>query len=84
MGLPVLTDWKSESYKLILIIVDKLTKMMYYKPVIIIIDAPSLVEVIINVVVRHYGLFDLIITDWGFLFMLKFWSSLSYFLKIKS
>ena len=82
-GLPVLTDWKGESYDLILVIVDKLIKMVHYKPVKITIDASGLAKVIIDVVVRHYGLPNSIITDWGSLFTSKFWSSLCYFLRIK-
>ena len=82
-GLPALTDWKSKSYDLILVIVDRLTKMVHYKPVKIMIDASGLAEVIIDVVVRHHGLPDSIITDWGFLFTSKFWSSLGYFLGIR-
>ena len=44
------------------------------------IDAPGLAEVIIDIVVRHHGLSDSIITDWGSLFTSKFWSLLCYFL----
>ena len=50
-GLPLSSDWKSDSYDLILVIVDQLTKMVYYKPVKVTIDAPGLAEVIIDVVV---------------------------------
>ena len=82
-GLPVSTNWKSESYDSILVIVDRLTKMVHYEPVKITIDAPGLAEVIIDVVVRHHGLPDSIITDRGSLFTSKFWSSLYYFLGIK-
>ena len=82
-GLPVSTDWKGENYDSILVIVDRLTKMVHYKPVKITIDAPGLAEVIIDVVVRHHGLPDSIITDRGSLFTSKFWSSLCYFLGIK-
>ena len=57
--------------------------MVHYKPVKITIDAPGLAEVIIDVVVRHHGLPDSIITDRGSLFTSKFWSSLCYFLGIK-
>ena len=81
--LPILTDWKGKSYDLILVIIDRLTKMVYYKPMKITIDAPGLAEVIINVVVQHHGLPDSIITNWNFLFMSKFWFSLCYFLGIK-
>ena len=82
-GLPILTDWKGKSYDSILVIVDKLTKMVYYELVKITIDAPGLVKVIINIVVWHHGLFNSIITEQGSLFMSKFWSSLCYFLEIK-
>ena len=72
-----------DSYNSILVIVDWLTKMVHYEPVKITIDAPGLAEVIINVVVRHHGLPDSIVTDRGSLFTSKFWSSLCYFLGIK-
>ena len=71
-GLPISTDWKGDSYDSILVIVDRLTKMVYYKPVKVTIDALGLAEVIINVVVRHHGLSDSIITDRGSLFTSKF------------
>ena len=77
------TDWKGDSYDSILVIVDRLTKMVHYEPVKITIDAPSLAEVIIDVVVRPHGLPDSIVTDRGSLFTSKFWSSLCYFLGIK-
>ena len=38
-GLASLTNWKGESYDSILVIVDQLTKMVYYKPVKVIINA---------------------------------------------
>ena len=82
-GLPLLTDWKDKSYDSILVIVDSLTKIVHYKQVKIIVDALGLEEVIIDIMVRHHGLPDFIITDWGSLFMSKFWSSLCYFLSIK-
>ena len=82
-SLPMSTDWKKDSYNSILVIVDWLTKIVHYESVKVTIDAPGLAEVIINVVVRHYGLSDLIVTDWRSLFTSKFWSSLCYFLGIK-
>ena len=57
--------------------------MVHYKPVKVTIDAPGIAEVIINVVVRHHGLPDSIVTDRGSLFTSKFSSSLCYFLGIK-
>ena len=47
--------------------------MVHYKTVKITIDAPGLVEVIIDIVVRHHGLSDLIVIDRDFLFTSKFW-----------
>ena len=82
-GLPISTDWKGDSYDSILVIVDRLTKMVYYKPVKVTIDTPGLAEVIIDIVVKHHGLPDSIVTDRGSFFTSKFWSSLCYFLGIK-
>ena len=82
-SLPISKDWKGDSYDSILIIVNRLTKMVHYKPVKVTINAPGLAEVIIDVVVRHHGLPDSIVTDRGSLFTSKFWSSLCYFLGIK-
>ena len=82
-GLPVSTNWKGETYDSILVIIDRLTKMVYYELVKVIINAPGLAEVIIDVVVRHHGLPDSIVSDRGSVFTSKFWSSLCYFLGIK-
>ena len=82
-GLPISTDWKGDSYDSILVIVDWLTKMVYYEPVKITINASGLAEGIIDVVVCHYSLPDSIITNKGSLFTSKFWSLLCYFFGIK-
>ena len=81
--LPILTDWKGDTYDSILVIVNRLTKMVHYEPVKVTIDAAGLAEVILDMVVRHHGLPDSIMTDRGSLFISKFWSSLCYFLEIK-
>ena len=49
--LPLSTDWKGKNYNSILIIVNYLTKMVYYKQVKVTINTLRLVEVIINMVV---------------------------------
>ena len=82
-GLPILTDWKGDSYDSILVIVNRLMKMVYYKPVKVTINALGLAKVIIDVVVRHHGLSNSIVTDRGSFFTSKFWSLLCYFLDIK-
>ena len=48
-SLPILTNWKKDSYNSILVVVDRLTKMIHYKPVKTTIDALKLAEVIIDV-----------------------------------
>ena len=50
-GLPLSSDWKGDSYDSILVIVDRLTKMVHYEPVKVTIDALGLAEVIIDMVV---------------------------------
>ena len=82
-GLPVSADWKGNNYDSILVIVDRLTKMVHYKPVKVTIDAPGLAEVIIDMIVWYHDLPDSIVTDRGSLFTSKFWSSLCYFLGVK-
>ncbi len=64
-------------------IFDYLTKMVYYEPIKVIINAPGLVEVIINMVVHYYGIAKSIIIDWDLLFTLKFWFLSYSFLGIK-
>ena len=83
MGLPILTDWKGDSYDSILVIVNRLTKIVHYKPVKVTIYTPGLAKVIIDIIVRHHGLSDSFVTNRGSLFTSKFWSSLCYFLGIK-
>lgn len=81
--LPIFTDWKSNSYDSILIIVNHLIKMVHYEPVYTTIDAPGVAKVIINVIVWHHGLLNSIVSDQGLVFTLKFWFSVYYFLGIK-
>ena len=81
--LPVLTDWKGDSYNSIFVIVNRLMKMVHYKLVKVTINTPGLAEIIINVVVRHHRLPNSIVTNQRSLFTLKFWSLLCYFLGIK-
>ena len=57
--------------------------MVHYEPVKVTIDAPGLAKVILDVIVRHHGLSNLIATNRGLLFISKFWLLLCYFLGIK-
>lgn len=81
-GLTISTQ-KGDSYDSILVIVDRLIKMVHYEPVKVTIDAPGLAEVILDAVVRHHNLLDSIVRDRGSVFTSKLWLSLCYFLGIK-
>lgn len=62
-GLSVLINKKSKSYNFISVIVKRLPKMVYYKPVKVTIDILRLAKTFFNVVIWHYGLFNSIITN---------------------
>ena len=57
--------------------------MVHYEAVVITIDAPGLADAILDILVRHHGLSDSIVSDRGSVFISKFWPSLCYFLGIK-
>lgn len=78
-GLPISMDCKGDGYDSILVIVDRLTKMVHYEPLKVTIDAPGSAEVILDVVVRHHS----IVSNRGFVFTSKFCLSLCCFLGIK-
>ena len=80
IGLPISTNWKDENYDSILVIVNRLTKMIYYELVKVTINAPGLAKIIFDIVIWHYDLPNSIIFDRGSLFTFKFWSLLCYFL----
>ena len=82
-GLLILVDWKEDNYDSILVIVNRLTKMVNYKPIKMTIDAPGLAEVIINIIAWHHRLLDSFVTNKNSVFTYKFWSSLCYFVGIK-
>ncbi len=57
--------------------------MVYYKPVKVTIDTTALAEVIIEAIVQNHGFPNSIVSNWGSVFISKFWSLLCYFLGIK-
>ena len=70
-GLLILTNWRGESYNFILVIVDRLTKMIYYKPVKVTINAPKLAKVILNMIIQHHSLLNSIVSNKSLLFTSK-------------
>ena len=81
--LSILTDEKRDSYDSILVIIDRLTKMVHYKQVKVTIDIPDLAKIIINIVMKYHDLLESTVTDRGFFLTSKFWSLLCYFFGIK-
>lgn len=71
--LPILIKCKGENYDSIPVIVNCLIKMFNYKPIKVMIDAPRLAKVILDLVVQYQRLFDLIVTDRSSFFIWKFW-----------
>lgn len=65
------------------IVIDCLTKILHYEPIIIMIDVTSLAKVIINMIVNYHNWSKFIISDQSSLFASKFWFLLCYFLSIK-
>lgn len=72
IGFLLLMNWKSNNYNIILVVIDCLTKMLYYKPVKTTINVASLAEVIIDLVIRYYSLLESIISNWSLLLISKF------------
>lgn len=83
MGLLLSTNQKSDNYNAILVIVVYMIKMVYYKPVKVIINAIGLAKVIFNMEMQYYSLSDFIISDYGAIFISKFWLLLCQLLGIK-
>jgi len=77
-GLP-----KSGEFDAILTIVDKLSKRAKYTAVRSTDDAPAVARTVFDVVVRHHGLPDVIISDRDSKFTSNFWKSLMKIMGIK-
>lgn len=82
-SLLLFADWKGDSYDSILVIVNHLTKIVYYKLDKVTINAPKLAKVIIKIVVQYYDLLSSFISDCKAIFTFNFWSLLYYFFGIK-
>ena len=83
IGLLKSKNWQGVEYDSILVIVDRLTKMVHYEPVLTTLDAEQFAEVFIEAVIKYHGLLDSIVTDRESLFTSKFSSSLCYYLNVK-
>lgn len=80
----ILTNQKRDFYDSSLVIVYQLINIVYKQLIKTIIDAIWLEKVIIDVIVRYYGLPNLIVIDKSSFFISKFRSLLCYILGTKS
>lgn len=65
-------DYKDNSYNLILVIIDYLSKMTPYKPVKVIINIIGLTKFITNIMIKYHSFFKSIISDKSSIYTLKF------------
>ena len=70
--LPISTNWKGDTYNSILVIINWLTKMVYYEPVKVTINTFGLAKIILDMVVRHYDMRNSIVSDLGLVLTSKF------------
>lgn len=82
-GLLILTNWKNETYDSILVIIDRLIKMIYDKLVSVTIHASNFTKMSIDMIIQYQKLPDSILSESGPKFISRFWSSFYYFLEIK-
>lgn len=68
MVFPISVNWKSDSYNLILVIINYLIKIVYYKLVKVTINALGLVKVIINVIIYYHRVSEFIVINRDLLF----------------
>lgn len=83
-GLSYLTNEKRDNFDFILIIINRLIKIAYNKLMKIIINTICLAYIMINMIIRHHGFLNSIMTNKCSFFTSKFWSLLYYFLGINS
>ena len=75
-------DQKSDSNDSILVMINRLTKMVHYKPVKVIVNILSFAKVIIDAIIMYHNLLNLVVPSQNLLFNSKFLLLLCYFLDI--
>ena len=81
--LPPSKAWNGTIYDSILVMMNRLTKMIHYIPVTKTVSAEDLTEIILREVIRLHDLPSSIVTDRGSIFTSKYNDALCYALKIK-
>ena len=82
-GLPPSRDWNGQVYDSIFVVLDRLTKMAHYTPVLKTITATQLAYVMQREIVCIHGLPDSIVSDRDSLFTSNFHQELCQLLRIK-
>lgn len=72
-GLQPSKDWRGIKYDSILVIVDRLTKIVHYEAVQKTLTAGGLAEMILNAIIRYHAIPDSIVSDRGSLFTSQSW-----------
>ncbi len=62
-SLSISVNWKDDSYDSILVIFNRVTKMIYYEPVKVTINASDLTKGIINILMYHHKVLESIVMD---------------------
>jgi hypothetical protein len=76
-ALPKLTkETRGKDFNIIMIIVNRLTKYAYFKPIITNIIIPETAKIFIEKIITQYRQPDRITLDQDKLFMSKFWKAL--------
>lgn len=82
VSLPPSRDWNGAVYNSILVVIDRLTKMVHYIPVTDRITAPGLYEVLDREVFNVHGLPDSIVSDRDSLITSRYWKALMRYMII--
>ncbi len=78
IGLLISINWKNKNYDFLLIIINYLIKIVYYKSIKVTINTLGQTKVIINMKIRHYSILKSIVINQSLLFISKFWFLLCY------
>ena len=81
--LPLSADGGSQAYDVILVTIDRFTKMAKYFPIRETINAHELVGLFHRQIVCSFRTPSSIISDYGSIFTSQFWSSLCFYMKAR-
>src|SRR5436305_4235087 len=83
VGLPLTADGDSKAYDVILVTIDRFTKMATYFPTRETINAHELADLFYRQIVCSFGIPSSIILNCGSIFTSQFWSNLCFYMKAR-